>query len=121
MATEPPMTDHVYGATKMENDLATALILGNPMVVSDIPYAPGMIGIFQFQGIPEYYCALQKDAVLKLDKQRTITLRNDLEHILSNATHKEMELGLASFAINPQGDEVVLCYFKERGVPECKK
>lgn len=121
MAIEPLMTDLAYGVIKMQNKsiVATALILGDSMIISDIPYLPDMVGIFQFPDKPEYYCALQSEVVLSLGRAETVTLRNDLEQILSNATGKEMELGFATFAQSPSNQLAVLCLFKERGVPQC--
>ena len=101
------------------DETTTVLILGSPMTVVEVPYDPDNVGIFQFPGKPEFFCALQKDIISSLSKDQTITLRNDLERILSDATHKEMELGFAEYAITPQSKMVVLCYFKERGVPQC--
>lgn len=120
MATELPMIAPVCGA-KMENENPVAIILGNPTVVTEIPYDEQTIGIRQFEGIPEYYCALKAKSIMLLSQHEVILLRNDLEGILSRATGKEMELGFAEFAENASGKLVVMCYFKERGVPQCQK
>jgi hypothetical protein len=105
----------------MESENPIALIFGERLIVTEIPYETGEEGIKQFEGIPEYYCALKSNVVINLSPGETVMLRNDLEKILSAATNKEMELGFAEFAETKNGKIVVLCYFKERGVPQCQQ
>lgn len=104
------------------NDFTIAFIPGRPVVIREIPYIADMPGIRKFDDRPEYYCALQLEAVLRLTPAETICLRNDLEAILSKAVGVEMELGFAEIVSRNNNTEfAVMCYFKERGVPQCQQ
>lgn len=122
MATVHPMTDLAHGE-KMgnEDENPTALILGNRMVVSEIPYDE-VIGMQQYEGTNEFYCVLKSNVILNMPADKVISLRNDLESILSRVTNKEMELGYAELLFSKVHEKlVVMCYFKERGVPQCQR
>jgi hypothetical protein len=88
-------------------------------VNADIPYYAQMKGIFRDHDKPEYYCALDP-LVNEYPEEDTTELRDKLEQILSEATGKEMELGLAELVLDiPTGKYLTMCHFKEKGVKQC--
>jgi hypothetical protein len=80
--------------------------------MSSIPYSKHMQGFKPVIGSPGVYCcALDKEEVVALSSEDTISMRKQLEEDITLFLGKPMQLGYAFFAQAPNTEEVVVACF----------
>jgi hypothetical protein len=95
---------------------STDLAFGKKMAnIRNVPYSKYLIGFVPVEGSEAdgvYCCALDKQTVLDLSKEDTISLRNFLEQEIALQLGRPMELGYACYALAPNMEEVVVAFFR---------
>lgn len=91
------------------------ILARNKLIVTEIPYSKNTNTIISHPSKDrEYYCSLDKSFLDSCTETEALLLKRDLELIASGKMFMHLEMYLSETAIDRYGNEVIVCYFKER-------